>query len=153
MQQIIFFIPLTLPNENQLQTLLKRRLVGNGARAGSLYGGVRKKALLDTGLLIRQYFRKHGDDVPALPKGTRCRFRFEWFPANKKIDPDNIASGGTKIILDALRLLGVLANDGWSSYVENDVAIEHVFNAPNATRFGVEVRIHGYAPGEEPPPR
>ena len=38
---------------------------------------------------------------------------FEWFCKNRRKDPDNISSGGRKIILDALVTAGVLRNDGW----------------------------------------
>jgi Holliday junction resolvase RusA-like endonuclease len=39
---------------------------------------------------------------------------FVWVETNRRRDPDNIAAGGRKIILDALVQAGVLKNDGWS---------------------------------------
>ena len=39
--------------------------------------------------------------------------KFGWFCKNRRKDPDNISSGGRKIILDALVTAGVLRNDGW----------------------------------------
>ena len=41
--------------------------------------------------------------------------RFTWGEPNKKRDPDNIAAGGRKFILDALVHSGILPNDGWAN--------------------------------------
>lgn len=43
----------------------------------------------------------------------RAQFTFCWTERNKRRDPDNIAAGGRKLILDGLVTAGVLANDGW----------------------------------------
>jgi len=40
-------------------------------------------------------------------------FRFVWYERDRRRDLDNIAAGGRKLILDALVLNGILANDGW----------------------------------------
>jgi len=40
-------------------------------------------------------------------------FSFVWRCPNKRKDKDNIASGGRKIIFDALVEIGVIENDGW----------------------------------------
>ena len=39
---------------------------------------------------------------------------FTWTCRNKRRDPDNIASAGQKILLDALQSAGVLPDDGWN---------------------------------------
>ena len=38
---------------------------------------------------------------------------FSWYCASAKKDPDNISSGGRKVILDGLQMAGVIENDGW----------------------------------------
>ena len=50
-------------------------------------------------------------------------FSFTWIRKNQKTDPDNIASFGTKVILDALVNQKILPNDGWK-YVKE---INHRF--------------------------
>jgi len=46
-----------------------------------------------------------------LPMPKRPVFRFVWFERDRHRDPDNVRSGGTKLILDALVLGGVLVAD------------------------------------------
>ena len=38
---------------------------------------------------------------------------FRWAEWNKRRDPDNVAAGGSKPILDALQEAGLIADDGW----------------------------------------
>ena len=57
-----------------------------------------------------------------------------WTEAGKLRDPDNIASGGCKLILDALKAAGIIANDGW----RHIVGFEHRFALG---RPGVTVRL------------
>ena len=57
-----------------------------------------------------------------------------WTEAGKRRDPDNIASGGCKLILDALKAAGIIANDGW----RHIVGFEHRFALG---RPGVTVRL------------
>lgn len=38
--------------------------------------------------------------------------KFEWREPNKRRDPDGVC-GGSKLVIDALKTAGVLANDGW----------------------------------------
>lgn len=42
----------------------------------------------------------------------RAAFSFDWYCKNFRRDPDNVAGGGTKIIMDALQVAGVIENDG-----------------------------------------
>lgn len=43
----------------------------------------------------------------------KADFVFTWYCKNQRKDPDNIAAGGTKMILDGLVEAGVMENDGW----------------------------------------
>jgi hypothetical protein len=45
---------------------------------------------------------------------VRARFLFTWYEPTRGRDPDNVAAGGRKLILDALKACGVIANDGWA---------------------------------------
>lgn len=49
-----------------------------------------------------------------LPLVARARFAFRWLEKDRRRDPDNVAAGGRKLILDGLVSAGVLANDGWA---------------------------------------
>jgi Holliday junction resolvase RusA-like endonuclease len=46
------------------------------------------------------------------PVTTRCDLRFTFTEAHDRRDPDNIASGAMKLILDGLVAAGILADDG-----------------------------------------
>jgi hypothetical protein len=48
-----------------------------------------------------------------LPRVDRAWFKFRWIEETKRRDPDGIAAGGRKVILDGLVEAGVLVNDGW----------------------------------------
>lgn len=49
-----------------------------------------------------------------LPYFERASFAFEWRESSRRRDPDNVAAGGRKIILDGLVLANVLPGDGWA---------------------------------------
>ena len=48
---------------------------------------------------------------------NKARIDFIWIERSRKRDPDNIAAGGRKLILDALVESGIIANDGWKHIV------------------------------------
>ena len=48
-----------------------------------------------------------------VPKLDRVRCTFEWVSVDKRHDPDNIEAG-QKFVMDALKLAGVIENDGWA---------------------------------------
>lgn len=48
-----------------------------------------------------------------IPHLERVSIEFRWQEANRRRDPDNVAAGGRKLILDGLVVAGVLENDGW----------------------------------------
>jgi hypothetical protein len=70
-----------------------------------------------------------------LPRLERARFAFRWVEASKRRDPDNLAAGGRKLILDGLVAAGVLPDDGWA----NVAGWEDVFEVGAAA--GVEVTL------------
>ena len=55
----------------------------------------------------------------------KISIHFHWVEANKKRDPDNIASG-CKYILDAMQKSGVLYNDNWQ-WIDTDTGFSHSF--------------------------
>lgn len=44
---------------------------------------------------------------------TRCTLSYRFIEANKRRDPDNVASAAMKLINDGLVKCGVLPGDGW----------------------------------------
>jgi Holliday junction resolvase RusA-like endonuclease len=46
-------------------------------------------------------------------KLNRIHLDINWYCKNKKLDPDNIAAGGVKILLDSMVHVGIIENDGW----------------------------------------
>lgn len=67
-----------------------------------------------------------------MPKFVDCvSVLFVWREANKRRDIDNVAGGGTKLVLDGLVKAGVLDGDGW----------KHVFCIEH--RFQVDVKKPG----------
>lgn len=71
-------------------------------------------------------------------------FRFTWFEKDRRRDPDNLAAGGRKLILDGFVKAGVLQGDGWRHVREwtDDFQI-----ARDARRPGVLVEIKGRTRG------
>jgi hypothetical protein len=47
------------------------------------------------------------------PFAQRCSVHFELVEQNERRDPDNIAAGTAKLVLDGLVKAGVLEGDGW----------------------------------------
>jgi len=78
------------------------------------YAGAKQKATVEAALLAQ------------LPRGPilsgGLRWRFTWYEADKRRDPDNIASG-VKFVFDALQAAGLLPNDNWQ-YI---AGLEHRF--------------------------
>lgn len=74
------------------------------------------------------------------PVAGRVWVMCEWSEAGKRRDPDNIAAGGCKLILDALKAAGIIANDGW----RNIAGFEHQFviGKPGVTVQLVESAEH-----------
>lgn len=72
-----------------------------------------------------------------LPEVKKADFEITWYCKNKRKDPDNVAGGGTKILLDGLIKAGIIPNDGW-----NEVnSITHDFKVDKDNpRIEVEIR-------------
>ena len=76
--------------------------------------------------------------LPAFP--GRVVIEFRWFEKERRRDPDNVAAGGRKLVLDGLVKAGVLKGDGWK-FVQSWTDRFDV--APD--RPGVAVTIRHYA--------
>jgi hypothetical protein len=50
-----------------------------------------------------------------VPRCERVSLAFEWVEPNRSRDPDSIVSGGSKVIIDAIKRSGIIDNDGWRS--------------------------------------
>lgn len=50
-----------------------------------------------------------------LGKAARVRLHFLWCERDRRRDPDNVAAGGRKLVLDGLVAAGVLPGDGWAN--------------------------------------
>lgn len=68
---------------------------------------------------------------------SRADFIFTWYAKDRRTDPDNIAAGGCKMVLDGLVKAGVLAGDGWKQVR----SIYHKFEVDGANpRVEIEIR-------------
>lgn len=94
------WIPHKMPGLNELIAAAK----GSGGR-GLAYSRLKRQ----WGETIRNLAAEKG-----LPRFTKpVLLSFSWYEANKRRDPDNVAAGGRKLILDGLVAAGVLPGDGW----------------------------------------
>lgn len=75
--------------------------------------------------------------VPAFPR--RVILEFTWHEQDRRRDPDNVAAGGRKLVLDGLVLAGVLKGDGWR-YIQ---AWTDRFDV-RPEQAGVAVQLHHY---------
>lgn len=93
----VLWVPGPLPSLNEL-------LAGRAGGAGNSYARTKKKWTNDIALLAK---------AARLRPMTSARIRFVWHEKHRRRNPDNFSSGGRKLVLDALVMAGVLANDGW----------------------------------------
>lgn len=115
------WIPGPLPGMNELIEAAK------GARGrGHRYSRL-KLVWNDTIVLLARAAR--------IPTMKRAHLAFRWLERDKRRDPDNIAGGGRKIVLDGLVTAGVLENDGWAQVAGWTDSFDV------AARAGVEVTI------------
>ena len=75
--------------------------------------------------------------LPAFP--TRVVIEWTWCERDRRRDPDNVAAGGRKLVLDGLVHAGVLRGDGWR-YIQSWTDRFDV----RADRPGVALQIHRY---------
>lgn len=94
------WIPGPLPGLNELLAAAK----GAGGR-GAIYART-KRHWTNTIVLLARSAR--------LRPMARVRLQFGWREPSKRRDPDNVAAGGRKLILDGLVEAQVLPGDGWA---------------------------------------
>ena len=73
----------------------------------------------------------------------KIKLDIRWVEPNKRRDPDNISSFGTKVILDALVAAGIISDDGWDE-IES---INHTWSVDKQNPR-VEVKIEGSKHGK-----
>lgn len=95
-----FWIPIVLPGMNQIIDSCKRRK-GNW----NSYAELKSSLTYEICIYIRE--QKIGR------YNCPIWLHFIWREPNKRRDPDNIAAGGRKFILDALVREGIIQDDGW----------------------------------------
>ena len=118
-------VPFRLPGLNDIISQMSGHLTMRGRRVYRYTQTKRNMTRTLVGLI-----RAQGIRPVTGPVWVEC----EWTEAGKRRDPDNIAAGGTKLILDALKAAGIIANDGW----RHIVGFEHRFALG---RPGVTVRL------------
>ena len=119
------FIPGPLPGMNELLAA-KRQRRGRGQDAYGKLKRVWHDAVLAA--VLQEKVRPM----------KSVKVSFGWLEPTRRRDPDNIAGGGQKLVLDGLVHAGVLENDGWQQ-VE---AINHEFHHAPA-KPGVIVSLDG----------
>jgi hypothetical protein len=107
---------------------------------GSQYTSLKSRYGKHVAALIQCALNAQCGGVPELPDRLRGMIRFDWRERTRRRDPDNIAAGGTKIILDAMKDIGLIASDGWKLYREGDVAMVHAFHI-TSSQPGVTVTL------------
>lgn len=95
------WIPGPLPGLNELIDAAK----GSGGR-GAAYARLKREWTEAVWAYAKQA------RLPAFAGAVRLSF--QWAEPDRRRDPDNVAAGGRKLILDGLVKAGVLAGDGWS---------------------------------------
>ena len=80
-------------------------------RTNRYAGAAQKRRATDA---VAMYVKAHRLR-PLFPQ--RYNWRFTWYCADRRRDPDNIASA-CKFVFDGLQKAGVLDNDGWSQVGE-----------------------------------
>lgn len=91
------WIPMPLPGLNDI--------IGESSRSHHGWNRLKQK----WGRTVVLYARAQGFETIQTP----AHFELEFIEPNRRRDPDNIISGGCKVILDALVQAGLLSDDGW----------------------------------------
>lgn len=69
---------------------------------------------------------------------------FDWIERDKRRDPDNVAAGGRKLVLDGLVKAGVLAGDGWKhvrSWNDRWQTVNEVVGCGKGPGVGVTIQL------------
>jgi len=93
------------------------------------YAGAKQKRQTEAALLAQLCPR------PQLSGGYH--WRFTWYEADRRRDPDNIASA-VKFIFDALQAAGIIGNDNWQCVL----SISHTFCVSDDGGYGVRIEAH-----------
>ena len=120
------WVPGPLPGMNELIAAAK------GSRGRGVAYSRLKKQWTDVVVGLAQ-----SQKVPAFP--GRVVIEWTWHERDRRRDPDNVAAGGRKLVLDGLVKAGVLKGDGWR-YIQSWTDRFHV----EELRPGVELSIHRY---------
>lgn len=91
-----FFIPGPLPGLNEI--------IGAANRNRHIYAKMKRELTESIALRAR---------AARLIRPERADLCFVWYERDRRRDPDNVAGGGRKFILDGLVKAGVLQGDGW----------------------------------------
>ncbi len=97
------WVPGPLPGLNELIEAAKGA-AGRGARYAKL-----KRQWTETVWALALSARIHRPG----PFDRPVVLTFDWIEKDRRRDPDNVAAGGRKLILDGLVTAGVLKGDGW----------------------------------------
>ena len=101
-----FFVPLTLPGMNEILQAMQTKGMKRGAKSKRWTKYTELKREYE-GLIVAAI------QLAKIKPVKRAYFMFTFIEENKKRDPDNVAAGARKFILDALVSAGILENDGW----------------------------------------
>ena len=95
------WIPRRAPNLNDL---FRAKATPYGKRGANGYAALKR----DWAETVMLYTLKRRTPI------GRCLVHFEIIEPDQRRDPDNIAAGAAKLILDGLVKVGVLEGDGWA---------------------------------------
>ena len=101
------FIPLTLPGLNDI--ILARSQSKTFRRKG-------KTIRVDNYQKLKKEYESliiSTINLARIKPVERAYFIFTWMERNKKRDPDNIAGGGRKLLMDSLVSAKIIPTDGW----------------------------------------
>lgn len=126
------WVPGPLPGMNELIAAAK-----GAAGRGVAYARIKRQWTDTVGLLAL------AKKLPAFP--GRVVITWEWLERDRRRDPDNVAAGGRKLVLDGLVAAGVLKGDGWR-YVQAWTDRFSLCGAPGGYRSepGVGITIHHF---------
>lgn len=130
------WVPGPLPGMNELIAAAK----GSGGR-GYRYAAIKRQWRNNVHLLALEA------RLPKFP--GRVVMTWEWLERDRRRDPDNIAAGGRKLVLDGLVAAGVLKGDGWR-YVQSWTDRFNLCGAAGGYRNepGVGLTIHHFGGAE-----
>ncbi len=101
-----FYIPVRLPGMNDIiDARMKAADAGKNGRRWNPWSEMKRENTKIIDDALRNSGVRHIN--------SEMHFSFLFLEPNKRRDPDNIVSGGMKIIFDAICGTGLMSNDGW----------------------------------------